>query len=377
MNCSVLRQCALVMSTASLALCLSGCKENAAASKAPLPVHTAMVQSVAVGDPARYSASIVPYSQVNLAFQSSGYVDHVLQVKSASGGMRNVDQGDWVKKGTVLALVNQQNYEDKLSQAKAQLAGYQAELAKAQSTFDRTSALYSTQSATQPDLDSAKAQLDSSVASVSAAKAQISEAQTALNYCSLKAPFDGWIVSRNVDTGSYVSPATNGFTIADTRTVKAVFGVPDTSIGRVRVGQSQIITTDALPQQFTGRVTAISPAADAKSRVFSVEVSIANPKNELKSGMIASLNLDGSVLSRAVMAVPIAAVIRDPGRANGFAVLVAEGDGEIESARLRSVELGEVYGNMIGVNGGLQSGERVITSGATLVKNGDQIRVIP
>lgn len=377
MNCSVLRQCALVMSTASLALCLSGCKENAAASKAPLPVHTAMVQSVAVGNPARYSASIVPYSQVNLAFQSSGYVDHVLQVKSASGGMRNVDQGDWVKKGTVLALVNQQNYEDKLSQAKAQLAGYQAELAKAQSTFDRTSALYSTQSATQPDLDSAKAQLDSSVASVSAAKAQISEAQTALNYCSLKAPFDGWIVSRNVDTGSYVSPATNGFTIADTRTVKAVFGVPDTSIGRVRVGQSQIITTDALPQQFTGRVTAISPAADAKSRVFSVEVSIANPKNELKSGMIASLNLDGSVLSRAVMAVPIAAVIRDPGRANGFAVLVAEGDGEIESARLRSVELGEVYGNMIGVNGGLQSGERVITSGATLVKNGDQIRVIP
>lgn len=377
MNCSVLRQCALVMSTASLALCLSGCKENAAASKAPLPVHTAMVQIVAVGDPARYSASIVPYSQVNLAFQSSGYVDHVLQVKSASGGMRNVDQGDWVKKGTVLALVNQQNYEDKLSQAKAQLAGYQAELAKAQSTFDRTSALYSTQSATQPDLDSAKAQLDSSVASVSAAKAQISEAQTALNYCSLKAPFDGWIVSRNVDTGSYVSPATNGFTIADTRTVKAVFGVPDTSIGRVRVGQSQIITTDALPQQFTGRVTAISPAADAKSRVFSVEVSIANPKNELKSGMIASLNLDGSVLSRAVMAVPIAAVIRDPGRANGFAVLVAEGDGEIESARLRSVELGEVYGNMIGVNGGLQSGERVITSGATLVKNGDQIRVIP
>ena len=374
---SVLRQCAVVTSGASLAICLSGCKQDAAASKAPLPVHTAMVQSTAVGNPARYSANIVPYSQVNLAFQSSGYVDHVLQVKSASGGMRNVDQGDRVSKGTVLAVVNQQNYEDKLAQAKAQLAAYQAELTKAQATIDRTSALYSTQSATQPDLDSAKAQLDSTVASISAAKAQISEAQTALNYCSLKAPFDGWIVSRNVDTGSYVSAATNGFTIADTRTVKAVFGVPDTSISRVRVGQSQTITTDALAQPFTGRVTAISPAADAKSRVFSVEVSIANPKDELKSGMIASLGLDGVVLPRAVMTVPISAVIRDPGRANGFAVLLAEGDGEIESARLRSVELGEVYGNMIGVNGGLQSGERVITSGATLIKNGDQVRVIP
>jgi multidrug efflux system membrane fusion protein len=336
-----------------------------------------MVQSVVVGNSARYSASIVPYSQVDLAFQSSGYVDHLLQVKSAGGGMRNVDEGDHVLKGTVLAVVNQQNYQDKLSQAKAQLAGYQAEHDKAQSTFDRTSALYSTQSATQPDFDSAKAQLDSSAASVAAARAQISEAQTALAYCSLKAPFDGWIVKRSVDVGSYVSPATSGFTIASTRTVKAVFGVPDTSINRVRVGQSQIITTDALPQTFTGRVTAISPAADAKSRVFSVEVSIPNSKDELKSGMIASIVLDGSPLPRSVMAVPLSAVIRDPQRKQSFAVLLAEGDGEIEAARLRPVELGDVYGNMVSVNRGLESGSRVITSGATLVKDGDQVRVIP
>jgi len=366
-----------VTSAIALSVCTAGCKQNAAASKTPLPVHTALVQSIDVGNTARYSASIVPYSQVNLAFQSSGYVDHIRQVKSAGGGIRNIDQGDWVTKGTVLAVVNQQNYEDKLSQAKAQLAAYQADHDKAKLTFDRTSALYSTQSATKPDLDSAQAQFDSTAASVSAAKAQISEAQTALAYCSLKAPFDAWIVSRNVDAGSYVGPATNGFTVADTKTVKAVFGVPDTSISRVKVGQSQIITTDALPQQFYGRVTAISPAADPKSRVFSVEVSIANPKDELKSGMIASLVIEGSPMPRAVMAVPLSAVVRDPQRAGGFAVFTAEGDGEVEFAQLRSVELGDVYGNMIGVSGGLQTGQRVITTGATFIKNGDQVRVIP
>lgn len=337
-----------------------------------------MVQSVAVGNSARYSASIIPYSQVDLAFQSSGYVDHVRQVKSAGGGMRNIDQGDWVTKGTVLAVVDQQNYQDKLLQAKAQLAGAQAQHLKDKLSFDRISTLYSTQSATKPELDSAQAQLDASAAQVAAAQAQISEAQTALAYCSLKAPFDGWIVKRSVDSGSFVGPATNGFTIADTRTVKAIFGVPDTSISRAKVGQSQIITTDALPQTFTGRVTAISPSADAKSRVFSVEVSIANPKDELKSGMIASLSLEGSPLPRSVMAVPLSAVIHDPQRANGFAVLTAEGDGEIESAHLRTVELGDVYGDMIGVNGGgLRFGERVVTTGATLVKNGEQVRVIP
>ena len=91
----------LIASAAALAACLTACKQDAAASKAPLPVRTAMVQSVDVGSAARYSASIVPYTQVNLAFQSGGYVDHVRQVKSANGGMRNIDQGDWVTKGTV------------------------------------------------------------------------------------------------------------------------------------------------------------------------------------------------------------------------------------------------------------------------------------
>ena len=180
-----------------------------------------------MGNGAKYSASIVPYAQVTLAFQSSGYVDSIRQVKSPSGGMRNIDQGDWVPKGTVLAVVRQQDYLDKVQQAKAQLARAQAEHEKAKLSFDRVSALYASQSATKPDYDSAKAQLDSTTASVSGAQAQISEANVALAYCSLRAPFDGWLVKRNVDLGSLVGPATNGFTLADTQSVKAVFGVPD------------------------------------------------------------------------------------------------------------------------------------------------------
>src|SRR2546430_8408465 len=87
--------------TSTLALLTTSCKEDPAASNPPVPVRTAMVQTVALGNPVKYSASIVPYSQVDLAFQSGGYVDHVLQVKSADGGMRNIDQGDWARKGTV------------------------------------------------------------------------------------------------------------------------------------------------------------------------------------------------------------------------------------------------------------------------------------
>jgi multidrug efflux system membrane fusion protein len=356
---------------------LTACQQRNTAETVPLPVHTSLVQPVAISNGAKYSASIVPYAQANLAFQSGGYVDSIRQVKSPSGGMRNVDQGDWVKKGTVLAVVRQQEYLDKVQQAKAQLARAQAEDEKAKLTFDRVSALYASQSATKPDFDSAQAQLASTTASVSGAQAQLSEANVALAYCSLQAPFDGWIVSRNADVGALVGPATNGFTIADTQSVKAVFGVPDISISRVRLGQHLAIATDAFPQPFAGRVSAISPAADPKSRVFSVEVTIPNPQDRLKSGMIASLALEGSPLPQSVLAVPLSAVIRDPARANAFAVMVAEGGGDTETARLRAVELGDIYGNMIAAKGGLNSGESVITTGVGLIKNGDKVRIIP
>jgi RND family efflux transporter MFP subunit len=367
----------LAMLGATLLVGLTACKQQNAAETLPLPVHTALVQPVAVGNGAKYSASIVPYAQVTLAFQSGGYVDSIRQVKSPSGGMRNIDQGDWVQKGTVLAVVRQQDYLDKVQQAKAQLSRAQAEYEKAKLTFDRVSALYASQSATKPDYDSAQAQLASTTASVSGAQAELSQANVALGYCSLQAPFNGWIVSRNVDLGTLVGPATNGFTLADTQSVKAVFGVPDTSISRVRPGQHLAITTDAFPTPFAGRISAISPAADPKSRVFSVEVTIPNPRDRLKSGMIASLALDGSQLPQSVLAVPLSAVIRDPDRGNGFALMIAEGGGDTQTARLRAVELGDIYGNMIAAKGGLNPGESVITSGVGLIKNGDKVRIIP
>jgi RND family efflux transporter MFP subunit len=362
---------------ATLVVGLTACKQQNAAETLPLPVHTALVQPVAVGNGAKYSASIVPYAQVNLAFQSGGYVDSIRQVKSPSGGMRNIDQGDWVQKGTVLAVVRQQDYLDKVQQAKAQLSRAQAENEKAKLSFDRVSALYASQSATKPDYDSAQAQLASTTASVTGAQAELNQANVALAYCSLQAPFNGWIVSRNVDLGTLVGPATNGFTLADTQSVKAVFGVPDISISRVRLGQHLAITTDAFPTPFAGRVSAISPAADPKSRVFSVEVTIPNPRDRLKSGMIASLALDGAQLPQSVLAVPLSAVIRDPERANNFAVMIAEGGGDTQTARLRAVELGDIYGNMIAAKGGLNPGESVITSGVGLIKNGDKVRIIP
>ena len=185
------------------------------------------------------------------------------------------------------------------------------------------------------------------------------------------------MLKRNVDVGTLVGPATNGFTLADTRSVKAVFGVPDTAIGRIKPGSPQTITTEALPNGFSGHVTAISAAADPKSRVYSVEVRIDNPQNLLKAGMIASITIGTPSPPGGVMVVPISrggAQSFDP---NGFAVFVTEGTGDTVKVHTQDVTLGNTYGNMIAVHSGVNVGDRVVTSGTNMIKNGDEVRIIP
>ncbi len=368
--------------TASLAIVAAIAAVEAGCSKAQsdttiVPVRTDTVRKIDTGSTNVYSANIQPYQQVDLAFQSSGYIVSIKQVRDANGHIRNIDQGDHVTGGTVLAVVQKDQYQQKLDQAKASLAKANAEHERAKLSFDRMTALYKAGAATQPDYDDTRAQEQSTQAAVDNANSQIAEAQLALSYCDLRAPFDSYVLKRNVDLGTLVGPATNGFSLGDTRTVKAVFGVPDTAIGRIKLGSPQTVTTEALPNPFSGHVTAISAAADPKSRVYSVEVRIDNPKNELKAGMIGSITLGTPSPAGGVMVVPISAVVRSPSNTNGFAVYVPEGTGDVVKVQTRDVTLGSTYGNMIAVESGLQVGDRVVTSGTNMIKAGDEVKIIP
>lgn len=354
-----------------------GCRDTTTIPKPLTPVRTGVVQSIDAGTSNTYSANIQPYQQVELAFKSNGYLSSMRQVKDANGRVRNIDQGDWVTKGTVLATVDQGDYKEKLQQANAQLARGQANYDRAKLSFDRTSVLYQNGAATKPDYDNANAQVLDTQASIQSAKASIAEAQIALEYCQLRAPFDGWVVKRNVDVGQLVGPATNGFTIADVRSVKAVFGVPDTAMEHIRLGSPETITTDAVAGNFNGHVTSISPSADPKSRVYSVEVSIPNADDRLKAGMIASITISPRATNKRVTVVPLTAVVRSLDNTNGFAVFVPEGSGDTVKVHMLDVELGAAYGNLIAVERGLNPGDRVVTTGATMIKNGDEVKVIP
>lgn len=356
------------------------CGGEVAADKPARPVRVEKVSSHVAPGGLRYSATIQPYEQVSLSFKVSGYVSEVSRRPGPDGRLRNLQQGDAIGRGAVLARVNPADYQEKVNQAKAQLAEAEASLTKAKADGARAQALYEGKALTRPDYDAATLGLAGAVARADAARAALEAAQIALRDGILVSPTDGVVLSRNVEVGTLASPGTLGFTVADLTQVKAVFGVPDQVVQRVQVGTPLTVTSDAfIGVGFPGRVTAVSPSADAQSRVFSVEVTIPNPRRQLKAGMIGTVEVaspDLPDIAPGAPTVSVAAIVKSS-RPGAFAVFLLDGPDDGGTARARDVGLGRISGNRVAVSSGLKLGDRVIVSGASLLVDGDRVRVIP
>jgi len=365
---------ALTLVVAALA---AGCEHRNPPVHEPIPVRVSPAETLVESGGLRYSANIEALTQVNLAFKSAGYVDRIVQRRGADGRTRILQAGDRVSRGETLAHVQESEYQDKVNSAKAQVDQVQASYDKAKLDYERATNLYKADSYTKAQLDATTAAFESGAASVESAKAAWQQAKTALSDCSLQSPLTGWVLSRNVEIGALVGGGTQAFVLADTHLVKAVFGVTDTRVDLAKLGAPQTITTTSLPGEFHGRITSVSPSADPKSRVFSVEVTIPNPDDRLKPGMIATLTLGTGKLQQPAIVVPMSAVVRSSQQADGFAVFVLTKHGEKSIASERIVEIGEPLGNTITIAKGIKTGDPIVVTGGTLIKDGDEVRVIP
>jgi RND family efflux transporter MFP subunit len=360
----------------SYALVSGGC--NHASQLHSQPPRAVRIATVAApqtsAETLRYSASILPYAQVDLMFRSSGYVTNVRQVRGADGRTRDIGTGDYVETGLTIAHIRREDLQNQVAQAQAQLDQTVAQHTKADQDFQRAKALYSTQSLTKPDYDKSQEAFNATQAEIDNAKAASRQAELLLGDADLKAPFSGYILTRNIDLGSLVSPSTIAFTIADIGRVKVSFGAPDYVLSRVRLGQELTIQTENDAAPVKGRVTSISPSADTRNRIFAVEVTVNNRDRHLKPGMIASIGL-GEVPHSSI-SIPVSAIVPFPSEPEHFAVMVAQERVGTLVANLRKVQLGTTHDNSVAVEG-VQSGERVVSVGAQLLKEGDPIQVIP
>ena len=268
---------------------------------------------------------------------------------------RDVDEGDWIKAGQMIARLDSSDLEkevalrrgeldaanaslaellagsrkEEIGQAEANLARTEAEATRAELDLKRTRSLYDREVVAKRDLDNARAsaettsaavrqaregliltrkgprreRIDQARAMVEQAQAGLALARERLSYATLTAPMNGTVVAKNIEPGEQVAPGTPIVTIGDLEDTWVRAYISETDLGRVKLGQSALVTTDTYPgKSYPGKVTFISPEAEftpknvqtEKERVklvYRIKVSIPNPKMELKPGMPADVEI--------------------------------------------------------------------------------------
>ena len=384
-------------------LILTGCVKEEAAGPEPAPVKVETVATQEVRPAWRYSGEIRPDTEVQLAFKQPGYIAALHQVKGADGRLRDIQVGDEIPSGAVLAHLRRSDYEATLNTAvgqeqstqgaleasQAQLDQAKADQKKADQDFERAQALYAAKAMTRPDYDAAVEQRDAAAAAVqaairqiearqgqlSAAQGQRTSAQIGLGDTNLIAPMPGVIVAKEVERGDLVAAGTRAFVLDDIRLVKVAFGVPDNMLVHFKIGSPVPVEIEALGRSLSGRITEIAASANRQSRVFNVEVTLPNADRSLKVGMIASVRIDQST-PQIVPVVPLNALITSESGSNNYSVFtIQERDGK-QFAQLKSVRIGEAVGKSVVINEGLLTGERIIVNRTNQLIDGSLVRVI-
>jgi len=367
--------CSLGLSTALVAGCTT---QHAVAQggEPPRAVRLVTVQYAKDVEPKKYSAIMAPDAQVELSFRVSGYVVDLKSGKASDGRVRALEPGDVVTAGTVLGRLRRTEFQATVDKARSGRDEAQAALTQAELDYGRVAKLWEQESITKPAYDASKARLDMARAKLDETTAQLREAQVALDDTELRAPFDGVLLDRKVELGTLVAAGATAFTIADLRVVKGRFNVPDSALGDFQLGQDLEISVDAFPaRRFKGRVISRAASADPRVLSFQIELSIANPELKLRSGMIAAVELAGTADQNQRVQVPVDALVYDAVRDRYLVYGIEQRTGSTY-AREVLVRPGPLSGSSVLVLSGLNPGQRVVASGANLLRPGDAIREI-
>jgi len=289
-----------------------------------------------------------------------------------------VDVGDRVRKGQLLALLDDEYARIRYQAALAGVRAAEAALRQAKVLADnarrdyyRVKQLYSKKVVSKQKLDHAKAQYEQAFAGLrlaeeklKSAKVALSEANLLLSYHKIISPVDGVVAMKFLDEGTMTSSAKPILRLIQDDPIKVQGGLPQEALSYVRIGQEVKVYVDVYPNKvFEGRVKIISPLVDPLSRTFTVEAWIDNHEHLLKVGMFLRAKLFAG--KRKVLAIPVGCIT------SLNKVFVYSGGVVFE----RRLKLGEIQGNYIEVLSGLKPGEKVVLQPTTWLKNGMHVEV--
>ena len=292
-----------------------------------------------------------------------------------------VEEGDRVSKGTVLVRIADQDLTAKRQQAESALNEARAVLANAESSVNRIRNLYKENAVPKQQLDEAEMGYARAQAVVVTAEGVLKEVDANLAYSSVASPLDGVVVRKFVQPGDMAAPGAPLFTVEQQDSMKVTVEVSEQDLVYIQVDRPVLVEVEALrggaarladgpaeagPAIRTGKVEALIPSADPRSRTFQVKVVVPNPGQTMRSGMFARVRFQKD--TRLGVLVPTRAVIS---KGQLLGVYVVSGD----RVRLRWVRLGKRFGERTEVISGLEPGDRVAVSGLGDLRDGRRVEV--
>jgi RND family efflux transporter MFP subunit len=391
----------------AMAYLTASCSKHGAvqASNAnPADVPTVAVAKVSTEDLSHglvLTAEFKPFQEVDVMAKVAGFIKQI-----------NVDVGDRVTQGQLLATLEIPEMADDLRRADAAVVRARAEVTRAQDEQRRAESVHniarlsfqrlSTVAEKKPglvaqqEIDEAQSRDLVTEAQVAAAKSALAAAEeqvnvnsadtqrvkTMMDYTRVTAPFTGVVTKRYADTGSMIQAGTASQTqampvvkLSENSLLRLILPVPESAVPTVHIGQQVEVRVPTLNRSFPGRVARFVEKVSLATRTMDTEVDVPNPSLVLIPGMYAEVDLTLDRRAK-VLAIPVMAVDMDnsdaqPGAAQIGQVLIVTPNNRVEK---RKVTLGIESSNNVEVRSGLNEGDSVVLSGRSTLQPGQEVR---
>lgn len=332
--------------------CSSGEKKTGSLEKPdpPIIVTTALPFGNETGS-SNISGQVESSQIANISTRVMGYITKL-----------TVKVGDHVNAGQLIASISNNDIVAKRSQIDASISEAEAALKNAQKDLDRFTTLYKQQSATAKELENITLQYNSMKAKVESAKQMRNEVNAMLAYTTLTAPFAGTITQKFADAGNMANPGMPIVTIEQSGTYQISASVPETEVSKVNLGENVTVVIRSIDRSFSGKITQINPSSQFTGGQYIIKISIPDiVKKELYAGMYANIGIASAAKSTnhnagTTVLVPVSAIVNKD-QLTGLYTISSN-----NTALLRWVRLGKVYGDKVEVISGLDKHEPFIAN---------------
>jgi membrane fusion protein (multidrug efflux system) len=336
----------------------------------PMAVELAAARKSAISQQVTVVGNLIGEATVSVVPRTAGRLQTI-----------TVKLGDRVTRGQRIAELEDFDIQEQVKQAvaaaevsAATIRQREADLKRSETNLDRSKSLFERQLLPRQTLDdneatyqASLAQLDLARAQNAQSKARLDELKITLGNTLITSPVTGFVSKRTVDPGAFVSQNAPIVEVVDVSVVRLVANIVEKDLRQLKVRDAAHVEVDAFPgEEFIGRIARISPILDPATRTAPIEIEIPNPTARLRPGMYARVSITVDSKKEALV-VPITAMVDLGGRRGVFTPLPDN------TAAFRVVQVGVETGDAAEIIAGLQEGDRVITTGAAALRDGDRI----